>query len=209
MALNVVSFLPTLANESILVAWYTVYMNDYYNCNIIVSTVHLSVMSVIVLVSSQMVRIQFKKIQQNQRDNSVSNQSRKIYDFKHFLVICALLSVTIDIIFSFFIIPSNLLGFNYQYSFCIYFIIIGIAFGVYFNCQETMITEIQPKQHSGKISGVRGFLSFNSRALGMLIVALTWDIDIQYFWYVRGYFYCITLVAIIIVAVLETCRNYK
>ena len=73
----------------------------------------------------------------------------------------------------------------------------GGLFGATCISSEMCILEIQPKQHSGKVNGIKSSLKALLRAFGVLGVGVCWDTDIggDALWY--GSAICALLVAIL------------
>ncbi len=62
--------------------------------------------------------------------------------------------------------------------------------------QESVLLTLQPKQQSGKISGVKQFARNVARAFITLLIGTLWSMDIYFFLYMQAVFYLIAFIAV-------------
>ena len=101
---------------------------------------------------------------------------------------------------------SNLL-FNQLVYYWIYDVLIGILFGICSMSSEMCILELQPKQHTGKVTGFKGFVKYIFRGFFMALVGMFWTQPLyNSLWYAFA-ISSIMVMTLSILMLIMTCKH--
>ena len=81
--------------------------------------------------------------------------------------------------------------------FWVYAIITGFISGILSMTLEIIVLELQPKEYTGRINGIKGFIRFFVTANGVLIAGLLWDITYNSMFYTQAGAHCIGLIVVL------------
>ena len=120
------------------------------------------------------------------------------------LIICYIALILIQLI----VIPVNIIdpynNDSYVWTFWIYLIILGFFWGTSAMCQEIIILEVQPKNLTGCVNGIKMCVIFILRGIVGLIIGFLWDYSYEWFWYSCSISFAISLVFLAILVIFET-----
>ena len=68
----------------------------------------------------------------------------------------------------------------------VYSVVTGFISGILSMTMEIIILELQPKEYTGRINGIKGFTRFFVTANGVLIAGLLWNITYDSMFYTQG-----------------------
>ena len=80
----------------------------------------------------------------------------------------------------------------------IYSVITGFVSGILSMTMEIIILELQPKEYTGRINGIKGFTRFFVTANGVLIAGLLWNVTYDSMFYTQAGAHCIELILILL-----------
>eukprot|EP01084_Bolivina_argentea_P213634 362761_1 len=172
------------STESIFATYFVVLCIDLFNLKLIESTLMVCGMTFLYVIASVITPSLVKKF-------------KKEGDDKYNLEFVSL------IVMGFFFI-----GWNISCKYFLYFIgstwiwmictVSGFCVGVVNMLSEIILLGIQPKHHSGKISGYKTFSRHLARAFASLIVGLLWNVDKYWFFYGQALMISVATISTII-----------
>lgn len=190
------------SNEVIMLIYYTSYLKDKFNSNIFLSTAQLSELCVFVIVSAQFVIYFVKKRTKENRNSEIAK-----YGFDNVLVRCCFISLILSIFNVFVLFPLNLFDYgedNYIITYWFYIAISGTCFGILSNSQAMLLLEIIPPKMAGQIGAFQISLKLVFGASFILTLSFLWQYSYDWFWYLQGVLYCISLLLLIMAVACDT-----
>eukprot|EP01084_Bolivina_argentea_P306020 528728_1 len=124
-------------------------------------------------------------------------------------LICTPLYI-IDIVIFVVVIPLS--DVKHIYLFWVLWPILGSVQGALFVISEICILELQPKQHSGKINGIKTAGRFGVGAIVAALVAYLWNTGVEHVWfcYVQGIEYAMALlINVFLIIMTGAVRRHK
>lgn len=179
--------------ETAWITWYTVYMKEYYKINILISTSQLSILCLGFVIGTQSIKYLSKYMY-------LYCKYQDSYITKINIIICVISNI-ITMFISTIWYPIIVVN-NYNTLFFFYPFIYGLFLGNLIICQEMILLQFQPKEISGAINGIRGFIRSLMQGLIIFLIGLYWDITPNFLWYIQSSFLLLTLVFMIIFVIL-------
>eukprot|EP01084_Bolivina_argentea_P061548 112494_1 len=184
-----------LGTEGIMATYYLVYCNEQFNQRIIYSTVQVS-MFVLLFVGCSILTPPLLK-----RCYGKNALTKKSYKYEYIILfvghfiniplwfyVCQRLEP--NHIFRWIIIPLG-----------------GIGTGFTNMTQEVMLLDFQPKQYAGKVSGAKIMSRQFAKAIGVLCVGILWQHNLNWFLWVIGCFWSISLLLTVIIFITHKCNK--
>ena len=198
------------ANGTQFAVWYTVYMYDKYNYNIVLSTCQFLIQGLFVGIGMQF--IQYFKDKSIVNVSNINNINDKKYNFGNLWVKCCIIPNFFMIILLAVLFPNNLLlnvfDFNgyyiYNGLYWLYHCILGICFGMSIMSQEFIILETQPKDGKGTTAGWRTMTIETSISIGYFVIGFLWDYSYNWLFYYQAIIVTITSFIVILLAILQS-----
>ena len=219
MILTIIVFSQSIlySSESLIATYYTVYLKDKYNASIIISTSHLSVLLIFIMIGIACSMKLFEDIQtiidNNNKNNinNIENNKYLTYNFNNVLIQSSLIALVIGAISFFAIIPNINLSNNdlYIYIFFIYFIILGFCFGIPFMNLESIKIQMRHPNIIGKLEGATVLILSFFQSIGVLLVGLLWNISYESVFYGCGVIFGLSALCILFIACVESCTPVK
>ena len=161
------------AIEAIVIFYYVLFMVNRYDTDIVYSTFMLVELTVIYGVTNLLVPRMINRI------------------LPKYVWIITITSGLLLLVCILCVMERNLLVYYWVYD-----IFIAVLFGVISISSEMCILELQPKQHTGKVTGLKGCIKYIFRGSSTGLVGLFWLQETNYssLWYGVGILCCIVFI---------------
>ena len=197
-------------NVILISIYYTVFMKDKYDCNIIISTAQVSTAFIFFAVGMKIIQLIDKKHSDETNHHNVNGTGSNIrkYDLNNYIIIVSTVVYFICIVITTAIIYcSGQLGIdeNYNYSYFIIVIIYGTLLGMLYMMQNILIILIQPRLRSGTTVAVRSTIQYLVTALSLTAVGILYvHVSREWLFYWQGVNCCMSLLCLSVIVLAET-----
>ena len=198
----------TLGTDTAIPVWYTVYIKEKFNSNVIVSTAQIS-LSCLFFVIGAILMMSLIKGRQKKRDVDLKQQKqRSKYNFTNYFVLIIICCVIFEVFMCFFVFP-NTSSYLFTYLYWIYLPVYVFVCAIAYSSEEAILVELIPKKVAGKGFGTKVAMTITLKAIPTLIIGCLWSNSIEWLWYTQGLIFSVVLICIVIVACCETCKVSK
>ena len=202
------------SSETAMVFWYVKYMKDTYSQSVAISALQLCNLVLFSTISVIFGGMFYSKLQRKRDNNekiffNLFHLSSNKYDFNHFYFVIIQLCCILYLGLIFGLTIDNGLNIDVEISFFIYCAISGILFANTWFPQNYIVSEITPKELTGKFKGLRSTISYILRGFGALAVGVLQNYfnDENWLWYYIGCCYLTISLITIVVAFLECIKR--
>jgi len=164
-----------LCVDALWILYYNVYIVDKFHSSIIIGASQIVVVCLCFAAGNLVI------------PHVLTANYCRIRDNKYLVILCCSLSLI------------GMFGVAYPMTndldvYWVYSVITGFVSGILSMTMEIIILELQPKEYTGRINGVKGFLRFFVTANGVLIAGLLWNVTYDSMFYTQAGAHCIELV---------------
>ena len=180
MIFNIIQFSAATCNYDIAGPFFIVYMMETWNLSPLTSVTQIISNALAFTVISFIAPKLFENM-----------SILKMYFISLPLQICVLIILI-------FLLPS--VKKSDIYLFWIYGVLGATLFGLIFLIVELIILKLQPKRHTGKISGIKTVLRYIIVAIFATLIAYTWNIGNKHFWfwYIQGSVFILSIISTVL-----------
>ena len=194
-----------------IIAFYASYMQDRFNCNIIISTSQLSSYVLAYIIGNQTAKTLIKFIQSKKLVDDNNNNTR--YDFDNLAIEICLFCLLIMLVCSSILLPLDIFSFGNDsieiiIEYWIVMFIYGIVVGIGYLTIELICVRLIPNDVAGKITAIQIVTRMTIGGTMCLVVGILFDTSINYLWYTQAACQLIAMFILIIVASFETGQWY-
>ena len=175
-----------------VVYYYAAYMEDLYNSTVIVSTSQIAIFCFGIVSGTQIIKYY------------ASNNT----NLDSFFAPIVIISYVVAILYNVLLYPNLPLWINSDMTNIIvcYFASLGygLTIGILMMITELRLLELQPKEISGRIVGIRGFFRGLTEGTMMLLIGQFWEYgnDYAWFWYIQAASCGIGIICVIAMSIL-------
>ena len=167
--------------ETSMIIWYNKYMITMYNQTILFCTLQLGLFSIGLILSTELVKqMNNKYVRYDDNNNINSGNNSQRYNINYLFAMIGYIGM---IVMSSILYPMTIDNINSSSNnlfssvilVWIYAILFGFANGIALMTTKMILVEIQPKNITGVITGIKGFITVCFDTINILIIGLIWN----------------------------------